>query len=108
MNASPDPAPAPDAAPHSVIDRLFSLYRDSIPAQKKEQFLAILDRAPCGTPKAQWIMDALDALDALIDPYRPLPEDARRARGAIRLACMEVLMKQLGERRRRNVGELPL
>ncbi len=92
-------------APHSVTDRLFSLYRDSIPAQHKERFLAILDAAPHGTPNAQWIMDALDALDALVDPYTPLPDEARKARGAIRLAAMEILMKLLRKRMRQ---EFPL
>lgn len=90
-------------APHSVTDRLFSLYRDSIPAQHKERFLAILDAAPRGTPNAQWIMDALDDLDALIDPYNPLPDEARKARGAIRLAAMEILMVRLRQTMRQDV-----
>lgn len=102
MNASP--APAPSAAPNSVLSRLLFLYRDFIPAQRKEQFLDILDGAPCGTPDAQWVMDALDQLDELLDPYRPLPKNARKARGAIRLGCMEVLIKQLRAQRRSEAG----
>ena len=92
-------------APHSVTDRLYSLYAPSIPAQQKARFLDILDAAPCGTPNAQWIMDALDDLDALIDPYNPLPDEARKARGAIRLAALEILMKRLRQSLRQSNGD---
>jgi hypothetical protein len=101
-------APAPDAAPHSVLDRIYSIYAPYVPAQNKHAFLAILDAAPRGTPNAQWIMDALDDLDALIDAHRPLSDEARKARGAIRLTCMEHLMKLLRERMRQEAGEFPL
>lgn len=88
--------------PNSVTGRFYAIYAPSIPPQRKDQFLAILDAAPCGTPNAQWIMDALDDLDALIDPYNPLPDEARKARGAIRLAAMEILMKLLSKRMRQD------
>ena len=102
------PISASDVAPHSILDRIYSLYAPSVPAQYKEQFLAILDCESCGTPNAQRIMDLLDQLDALIDPHHPLSDDIRKARGAIRLACMEVLSKLLRERLRQEAGEFQL
>jgi hypothetical protein len=95
-------ASALKSAPHSIRYRLFYLYRDHVPTKNKERFLAIIDDAPNGTPNAQWIMNSLDALDALLDPYRALPKEMRKGRGAIRGACMEVLMKQLRERIRHH------
>lgn len=111
-------APAP-ADPGSLTDLLFGTYRDHIPARNKDAFYAIFDASQIprahpdnpreSNPHPQWIMDALDKLDALLDPHRPLSEEARKARGAIRLACMVQLSKLLRERLRQEArDDLPL
>lgn len=108
--------PAPP--PHSIKDRIYSIYAPHIPARNKDRFLARLDDpfVPSANPSdrrepnshPQWVLDTLEAIDALVDPYHPLPEHARKARGAIRLAAMDALSKLQRERRRQDAGALPL
>lgn len=108
----------PDASPHSIIDRLFAIYRDHVPARNKERLFAVLDdpHVPSATPAdprdpnpdPQWLMGVLDKLDALIDPYHPLPDEPRKARNAIRRACMDQLSRAMRERFRQQARELPL
>ncbi len=113
MNASPI-----TAAPHTFLDLLLGIYQPHIPARNKERFFAVLDDRfiPSANPDdprdsnphPQWVMNALDKLDALLDPYHPLPKEARKARGAIRLAAMEQLSKLFRERLRRENRKLPV
>lgn len=93
---------ATDNVLHPLIYRLYILYRDHIPTHEKERFLAILHSCP-GVPSAQWTMDALDDLDDLLDPLRTLPKEVRRGRGAIRLACLRILSRQIQSKKLRQV-----
>lgn len=111
-------APAADATPYKVTDLLFGTYRESIPARNKDRFHALLDALAVSranptdprdsNPEPQQILDALDTLDALVDPYRPLTEEARRTRGLIRLAALEQRDRAVRDRLRQECGEMPL
>ena len=111
-------APAADATPYKVTDLLFGTYRESIPARNKDRFHKVLDDLAASranpthprdsNPEPQQILDALDTLDALVDPYRPLTEESRRTRGLIRLAALEQRDRAVRDRLRQECGEMPL
>lgn len=105
-------------APHSVPDEVFGTFRPHIPARNKDDFHAIFDAAPIpranpadprdNNPDPQWILDALDACNALVDPYHPLSDEARKAIGQIRIAAMKERDRLMRERLRQERGEMPL
>lgn len=110
----------PAAAPYvgKLTDLLFGIYRDHIPGRNKDAFHALFDAAPIPSahpaddrdtnPDPQWVLDTQDACDALVDPYHPLTDEARKARGAIRLAALKERDRQMRERARQQGGEMPL
>lgn len=98
-------------SPHSIHDRIYSIFREHIPGRNKALFLALLDlpqdslnpkdpREPNPSPESVLVL--LDAIDTLLDPLTPMPDELREARGALRRACLDQLSKVRQEQMRAN------
>lgn len=101
-----------------VANRLLRLYSDHVPARNKGRFYAALaglfipqeNPADQGdiNPHPQRIMDTLDKLDALLEPYRPIPAALLKTRRALRKSCMDQISREQRNRFWREARELPL